>query len=152
MHTILYVYFCVRLQPAACLQPVCPVSHSELFSVTDGTWVVVHGHQTSRLARQISSHTHRHQWRRPEVCGTVIRPCTPDKTAYTKHHVGQWQCLYTLRIMCRMPTCCWEFHSPPMKSSFEIMSAKPAWYLLGYKYLHLFEISGSLNSQSFHVD
>lgn len=106
MQTILYVYFCVRLQPAACLQPVCPVSHSELFSVTDGTWVVVHGLQTSRLAGQISSHTHRHQWRRPEVCGTLIRPCTPDKAAYTKHHVGQWQCLYTLRIMCRMPTCC----------------------------------------------
>jgi len=37
MRTILYVYFCVRLQPATCLQTVCPVSRSELFYVADGT-------------------------------------------------------------------------------------------------------------------
>jgi hypothetical protein len=49
--TLYFVYFCVRLQPPTCLQPVCPVSHSELFSVTEGTWVVVHGRQTFRLAR-----------------------------------------------------------------------------------------------------
>lgn len=49
--TLYLVYFCVRQQPAACLQPVCPVSHSELFSVAEGTWVVVHGRQTFRLAR-----------------------------------------------------------------------------------------------------
>jgi hypothetical protein len=48
--TLYFVYFCVRLQPTTCLQPVCPVSHSELFSVNEGTWVVVHGRQTSRLA------------------------------------------------------------------------------------------------------
>jgi hypothetical protein len=35
------------------------------------------------------------------------------------------------------------------RSDFDV---EPAWYLLSYKYLDLYEIPGSVNTQPFHVD
>ena len=95
MRTALLLFLRTISAAGRVLAPVCPVSHSELFSIAERA--CGRGARAADiLAGQVNFLAYRpasvaavraSEWRPPQVCRTVMRPKAPDTAAYTKHHV-----------------------------------------------------------------